>query len=232
MWEQVQDMLRKAALRATDNVAEFLPGLVGLLVILLLAVAIAVLARSLVLRTLKGLNFDQRAENLGFGALTEWSPAGSPSLILARLVMWIILFAGLLAGLSALDAALPEEFARTVFAYMPNVLAAILILILGSILSRYLARSVLIGAVNLQVPSARLLSVVVKWLVLIVAWAMALDHLGIGQRILTLAFGIVFGGVVLTAALAVGLGAKDRVRAALEKQNRTAGEQPDRLTHV
>ena len=85
-------------------------------------------------------------------------------------------------SLSALDAAMPEEFARTMFRYMPNVLAALLILVLGSLLARFLARSVLIGTVNLQLPAARLLGLGVKWLVLIVAWAMALDHLGIGRK--------------------------------------------------
>ena len=44
----------------------------------------------------------------------------------------------------ALDAALPEQFARAIFAYLPNVLAAILILVLGAVLARFLARSVLI----------------------------------------------------------------------------------------
>lgn len=232
MWEQVQEMWRRAALRTTENVADFLPGLIGLLVILLVSLAVALLARGVVLRALKGIEFDQRAEQLGFGALGDWSAAGGPSLLLARIVMWIIVLAGLLASFSALDAALPEAFARTVFAYMPNVLAAVLIVVVGSVLSRFLARSVLIGAVNLQIPSSRLLSIGVKWMVLVVAWAMALDHLGIGQRILMLAFGILFGGIVLTVALAVGLGARNIVSASLERQSRAPGDQADKLPHV
>jgi hypothetical protein len=232
MWEQVQDILGQAVLRAAENVAAFLPGLLGLIAILLGALVLALIARGLVLRGLQGVHFDQRAEHLGLGALADWSAVGGPSLVLARAVAWIILFAGLLSGLSALDAALPEAFARTVFAYMPNLLAALLILVIGTVMARFLARSVLIGAVNLHLPQARLVSIGVKWLVLVLAWAMALEHLGIGRQILTLAFGILFGGIVLTLVLAVGLGSKDLVKDALERQSREPGEQTDRLTHV
>jgi hypothetical protein len=113
----------------------------------------------------------------------------------------------------------------------PTTVAALAILIIGGVIARFLARAVLIEAVNMGIQSARLLSLGVKWMVLIVAAAMALDHIGIGRTTLQLAFGIVFGGIVLAVALAVGLGAKDVVRRALERQShRPSGE--DRLDHV
>jgi hypothetical protein len=232
MWEQVQDMLQRTAQRSIDNTVEFLPGLLALVVISLLAVVIAVVARWVVLRALRGMDFDRRAELLGLGAVADWSAVGPPSLVAARVVMWLILLAGVLAGLSALDAALPEQFARSIFAYLPNVLAALVILVLGAVLARFLARSVLIGAVNLHLPSARVMSVGIKWLVIVLAWTMALEHLGIGQNTLMLAFAILFGGIVLAVALAVGLGAKDLVRATLDRQAHPPPEGADKLTHV
>lgn len=231
MWDQVEVMLRRATLRTAENVADFLPGILGLIAILLAALIVALLVRALVHRTLAGIRFDQRVEQWGLGSQASW-PAAGPSAVVARAVMWAILLAGLLAGLSALDAALPEQFARAMFGYLPNVLAALLILVVGSVLARFLARSVLIGTVNLQVPAARLLAVGVKWLVLVLAWAMALDHLGIGRNILPLAFGILFGGIVLALALALGLGAKDLVRGLLDRQLQESAKPPDKLPHV
>jgi hypothetical protein len=190
------------------------------------------MAWALVLRALRGLDFDRRAEQHGFGAAADWSMVGGPSLLVARVVMWVILLAGLLAGLSALDAALPDAFARTIFAYLPNVLAALLIVVFGTILSRFLARAALIAAVNQRFPFASLLGGGVRWLVLLVAWAMAFEHLGIGRGILTLAFGILFGGIVLALALAVGLGSKEMVGRSLERHTREPGERPDKLSHV
>ena len=69
-------------------------------------------------------------------------------------------------------------------------------------------------------------------IVLLVAIAMALDHLGIGRSILPLAFGIVFGGVVLAAALAVGLGARDVVSRTLEQQLHESSRPNDKVDHV
>jgi hypothetical protein len=62
---------------------------------------------------------------------------------------------------------------------------------------------------------------------------MGLDQLSIGRRILPLAFGILFGGVVLAASLALGLGAKDAVSRTIERQLRNSGSQEgDKLDHV
>jgi hypothetical protein len=231
MWEQVSDVLRRSALRTAENVADFLPGVIGLAVIVSVALLFALTARIVVARVLRGMQFDRNAERWGLDVVADWSAVGGLSTVVARATMWMILLVGLLIGFSALDAALPEAFARRVFAYLPNVLAALLILMLGAILARYLARSALIGAVNLQWPAAGLWSSVVKWLVLIVAWVTALEHLGIARQTLMLAFGLLFGGAVLAGAIAVGLAARDLVRRALAGEG---GEShaPDKLTHV
>ena len=98
--------------------------------------------------------------------------------------------------------------------------------------ARFLARNVLIGAVNMQIQSARLLSLGVKWLVLVLAAAMALEHLGIGGGIVRLGFGILFGGIVLAMALAVGLGSKEMVSRSWERQATKTEEQEEPLHHI
>jgi ABC-type Na+ efflux pump permease subunit len=71
--------------------------------------------------------------------------------------------------------------------------------------------------VNMNLQYARILSAGVKWMIMVLAVAMALEHLGIGGRIVFLAFGILFGGIVLALALAVGLGSKELVTRSLER---------------
>jgi ABC-type Na+ efflux pump permease subunit len=104
------------------------------------------------------------------------------------------------------------------FADLQDVITAIIVLVAGSIAARFLARSVLIGAVNMNLQYARLLSVGVKWLVTVLAVTIALEQLGIGSGIIRLAFGILFGGIVLALALAVGLGSKELVSRSLERE--------------
>jgi hypothetical protein len=232
MWDQINQMLRAATQRMSESIAGFLPGLAGLLVIVAVAVMLGVIVRVLLIRLFGRLRLDQRAENLGLGSAADWSVVGGPSVFVARAAMWTIIVAGLLVGLSALDAALPGAFARSIFGYVPNVLAALLIVIAGTVLSRFFARSVLIGAVNLRLPVARLLSTAVRWLIVLLAWTIALEHLGIGRGILALTFGILLAGIVLASALAVGIGSTDWVRQALARKNEPSSDRADDLTHV
>ena len=214
-----------------ESTVNFLPGLIVLLIVLAVTLVAALVVRAVLLSALKGIDLDRRAEQAGIN-LAEWSPSHSPTSVIAAWAYWIVLVMGLLGGLTALDAAIPSGFALRTFEYLPHLLAAFLVLVVGSILARFLSRAVLIGAVNMQVRSARLLSVAVSWLVLVIAVAMALDHIGIGQRILLLAFGIVFGGVVLAVALAVGLGAGAAVGRAIDRQFGGNDPRDEPLDHV
>jgi hypothetical protein len=232
MWAQVDRILRQSTTQIADHIANFLPGLVVALLLLLGVFVLALFARAVLARVLQGLDFDRRLEQFGVTGLIEWPASRSPSRDLARLVYWTILILGLLLSLTALNATMPSLFALSVFEYLPHLLAALLILAVGAVTARFLARSVLIGAVNMQIPSARLLSLAVKWLVLLVTVAMALDHLRIGRSVLLLAFAILFGGVVLAAALAVGLGLRDVVGRALEQQLREPPRGDDTVNHV
>src|SRR5262249_52882326 len=152
-------------------------------------------------------------------------PSKSPSLLVTRAVAWTVMLIGFLIGISAFDITLTSQLVIRLFAYLPNVLTAVVVLATGSIVARFLARSVLIGAVNMNLQYARLLSAGVKWLVNVLAVAMALEHLAIGGDIIRLAFGILFGGIVLALALAVGLGSKELVSRSLDREaSRTSSQ--------
>lgn len=230
MVEQFDRALRLAGTRIVENVANFLPGALVFLVLLVGALIVAFVVRYALRRALNGLDFDRRTELFGV-SLAGWTRSGSASNLVAAAAYWTVLAVGLLLGLTALDAALPSQFALSVLEYVPHLLAALAILVAGSVVARFLARAILIESVNMGVQYARLLSLTVKWLVLIVAAAMALDHIGIGRTVLLLAFGILFGGVVLAIALAVGLGARDTVTRALDRQLREP-TRDDKLDHV
>ena len=229
MWAQVERILRQATTQIADQIAAFLPG------VLVSAAAL----RGFSSRPSSGCcsfgvcgtRIRRPGRTVGLPALVGLGPTATASSTVARVVYWSILVLGLLVSLTALNATIPSRLALSVFEYVPHLVAACSILLVGAVAARLLARSTLIGAVNMQIRSARLLSLVVKWLVLLVAVAMALDHLGIGRTVLLLAFGILFGGIVLAAALAVGLGARDVVREALlQELHRRPPE--DRIDHI
>jgi hypothetical protein len=224
MWDQVGDALRLSMTKMLSQLASLLPGIVALLTALILSGLIAWAVAAILRRSLAGFDFDRRVAQWGFPGLAEWSPSSSPTRLVTRATAGIIVFIGFLIGISAFDGALPSQFVVRLFAYLPDLITALLVLFAGSIIARFLARSVLIGAVNMNLQYARLLSVGVKWLVTVLSVTIALERLGIGGGIIRLAFGILFGGIVLALALAVGLGSKELVSRSLEREaSKTSG---------
>jgi hypothetical protein len=218
MWQQVELALSQSAHRALVTLANFLPGLLALLLaIIILTVAGGILA-ALLRRVLTALRFDER---LSRGSIIpmEWAPSHSPTLLLTRLAFWGSVVLGCLIGISAFDAAYAGNSQVSFFLvpYLTHSVGAILLFIVGTLIARFLARTVLIEAVNARLSYARFLSLGVKWLVLVLTTAMVLDHLEIGGTVVDLAFGILFGGIVLTLSLAVGLGSREIVSRSLEK---------------
>jgi hypothetical protein len=234
MWVQIQQVLNNSMMKVITKVADLLPGLVALIVALALSIVLAWIVGSGLRRSLRSIQFDQRLPTWGLSSLSEWAPANSPTLLVVRVVGWAIVLIGFLVGLSAFDATLTSQFVERFFAYLPNVLAAIILLFVGNVVARFLSRSVLIGAVNMNLQYARLLSMGIKWLVLVLTVAMALEHLAIGGNIVYLAFAILFGGIVLALSLAVGLGSKDLVSRSLEREasRSTAEEVADPFRHL
>ena len=98
MWGQIEGILRQAMSRIADHIADFLPGLVVAFLLILGTFLVASLVRQLLVRALKGLDFDRHAEQWGFGLLVGGPPSPSPSQSLARIVYWTLLVLGLRAG--------------------------------------------------------------------------------------------------------------------------------------
>jgi flagellar biosynthesis protein FliQ len=216
MWDQVKQTLVQSTARFLTRFASLLPGMVALILAVLVSIVLAFILAFVVQRVLIRLRFGERLVQWGFSSPTE-SPTMSPVVLISRAIASLVILVGFLIGITAFDAQWTSQIARNALDYIPNILGAVLVFLVGGVLARFLARSVLIGAVNLNLQYARLLSVGVKWLVVVLALAMALEHLRIAPGIVELAFGILFGGIVFALALAVGLGSKDLVTKSLER---------------
>lgn len=234
MWQQVKEALQQSTTHFLTRFASLLPGLAALIVALFLSVILAWILAMMTRRVLGSLRFDERLAQWGFASLADWSPMNSPTRLVSRSIAALVVLVGFLIGIAAFNFEWTYLFVQNIFAYIPNVLAALLVLLVGNVIARFLGRSVLIGAVNLNLQYARLLSVGVKWLVIVLAFAMALEHLRIAPGIVKLAFGILFGGIVFGLALAVGLGSKEFITKSLERDlPKTPGEPvEDPLRHL
>ena len=226
IWHHMSDALHQSLYRVLSLLIAILPGILAFFVALAALTALGMLVSALLRRGLTAAKFDERFARNTSSGVADWTPSSSPTALIARGSFWACVIVGLLIGVSAFDAsyATGATFSVSLLPYLTHIVGAILLLFAGNLIARFLARSVLIGAVNAQLQYARFLSLGVKWLVLVLTAAMALAHLQIGGTVVELAFGILFGGIVLTLALAVGLGSRDLVSRSLEGR----GDRSDR----
>lgn len=218
MWNEVGRVLSEAFARLGRVLVADLPALVAMFLVLAGALVLAAAVRTLLRRILARIGFDRRAREWGMTTGRSLAPHHEPSGLVARGAFWFVAVAGIAVALDVLGASTTTALGLTILAFLPRLLVAILIFLVGIGAARFLERSVLIGAVNRQISQARHLAMAVKWLVFVLAAAMALEHVGVGGGLATMAFGIVLGGVMLAAALAVGLGSRDAVARALERR--------------
>jgi hypothetical protein len=215
--ETLLDPLRELGRQAVAS----LPGLVAMIILVVLGLIIGWIVKEVFYRVLRLLGFDRLCDRLGLGSLIDRvGLARSASYLAGQIVQGFIVLIALLAGLNALDTPLTRNLVARFFDYLPHLVAALLVLIAGSLISRFLGRSVLIAAVNSQMPSARLLAGLTRFFVMTLTVVAALDELGISRTTIIVTFAILFGGVVAAASIALGLGARDLARDLLQTQFR------------
>ena len=212
----MSEALHQSLYRVLSLLIAILPGILAFFVALGIFTLIGMGISALLRRGLTWIKADERFARTRLAV--DWTPSSSPTEVVARSSFWACVLLGLVIGVSAFDAsyATSTPLPISLLPYLTHAVGAILLLLAGTLIARFLARSVLISAVNAQLQYARVLSLGVKWLVLVLTAAMVLDHLEIGGAIVALAFGILFGGIVLTLALAVGLGSREIVSRSLE----------------
>jgi len=224
IWHHMSEALHLSLYRVISLLIAILPGILAFFVALLIFALIGMFVSALMRRVLRAAKFDDRIARARGSA--DWTPMSSPTALIGRASFWGCVLLGLIIGVSAFDTSYATAAALPIslLPYLTHAVGAIFLLIAGTLIARFLARSVLIGAVNAQLQYARFLSLGVKWLVLVLTAAMVLEHLEIGGMVVELAFGILFGGIVLTLSLAVGLGSRDLVSRSLESRVERTGE--------
>jgi mechanosensitive ion channel-like protein len=235
----MRDFWNKTLLEPLETIGtrimHFLPNLFAAIMILGVGLLLARLLGYGAERLLRMLGVDHLADQLGVNTvLTRTGLKPVLSHLVGRLLYWGLVILTAIASLSALDVAAINRLATSFLNYLPHVLSAAVILLVGMFLSNFVARTTLIAAVNANFPAAATAAGLARWGVLLAALAMALEQLGIAESIVVVGFGITLGGVVLAAAIALGLGAKDLAKEFLERMlsDKPRDRMPDDLKHL
>jgi len=200
------------------ELASFIPQLLGAIIALVLGWMLAKVARSGVMRLLTLLKFDKATEKSGLEAFMKHAELDlSVGSVIGNLVYWLIILVMIVTVANSLGLSMVADLFNKVVLYIPNVIVAILVLVFGTILARFINRLVFAWLNNMEFEGALTVSTFSEYAMLVFVFFMALEQLQIANELLTAAFIISFGAVGLAFAIAFGLGARDWAAKVVDK---------------
>ena len=191
----------------------WLPALVGALVVLIVGYFVAKLVGGILTRVLQRAGLD-RTLHSGQGGQFVRRVAPSPSGLLGRVAFWAIFLGAISLAASVLGIAALTAFVGAIWAYLPNVIAAVLIFLVAGAVSAAVAG--LVGRTMGDTPTGKIVSTAAPVLIMAIATFMILNQLKIAPEIVTITYAALLGSVALGAALAFGLGGREVAARMLE----------------
>lgn len=202
----VMDSVREMLTR----VGVFIPRLIGVLLILIIGWLIAKLIETVIVRVLKLVRLDTLSERSGTSNfLAKGGIKYTLSELLGVLAYWTAMLIVIMTALNALQWTVAAELLNKVVAFIPNIIVAVFVLVIGMFVSAVLAGVVRTAASNAGIKQARLLGQITQVVVVIFAVVIALEQLNIGKIIIASAVQIILAAIGLGLAIAFGVGCKD-----------------------
>lgn len=215
----MQDIIRESVGDFIRGIGNFLPNILAALLILVVGWIVARVLRAAVGRGLKLVRFPDLAEKAGIEEILKKGGIKRTSTdLLAVLIYWLMMLIVLLTMVNALRLEIASQLLNQILLYIPNIIVAVIVVIVGLYAATFVAGLVRTAAANAGIKEAGIVAALARYALVIFAIAIALDQLQIGEDIVANAFLILFGAACLAAALAVGLGSRDVVTRYLEER--------------
>lgn len=215
-----------------NALALFLPRVLSMLLIIVAGFLVALLVKVIVRRVFGIASFRKYCDSAGLTQMMRRATLPPPVDFLGQVIFWVIWIVFIVLGIDALGiGALREQISRF-FMFLPQIFVALVVLFVGLLIANFFSRATLLAATNANHPSARLLSSLVRLLIIIFFVTMALEQIGLGRHVVLIAFSIAFGAMMLGTAIAFGLGGRDVAKQVLEKQflQKESGEKDEEIS--
>lgn len=204
------------------QLVNFVPKLLAVIVILFFGWLLAKLARTAIKRTLVLMQFDKFAQKSGLESFMNHGNIDlSLSTIISHLVYWLVIILFIITGSTMLGLNEVALLLQQLASYLPHIIVAILVLIFGTLLARFVNRLVFAWLYGIKFARALEVSTSAEYGIQILAIFVALEQLGIGTQLIHSLFVIVFGAFFLALAIAFGLGGKDWAAKVIEEINKS-----------
>lgn len=205
-----QVVLLEPARTVLSQISQFIVNGLLVIVILIIGWLLSKVIRTAVSKALKLIKIDALAERIELDKLLGKGGINySLSDLIGVICYWLALLITFMVAINAIGITIAADLLREVILYIPNVIAALFILILGMFVSTILKNIVQTAASNAGLSQGKLLAQIVETVVILFAVLIGLEQLNIGIVITQMTISIIMGSVGLGLALAFGLGCKD-----------------------
>ena len=188
----------------------YVPSILGAILILVIGSFIAKVIETVVARVLKMVKLDMASEKAGIEKiLAQGDVKMTLSEIIAAIIYWCAILIVIATALSALNLNVAAELITRLAEYVPSILAAVFIIVLGSFLANFVGTVVRTSASNAGVGTAKLLGKMAQVILMVFAVIVAIEQLKIATALIILSANIVLMAIGLGLAIAFGLGCKD-----------------------
>jgi hypothetical protein len=200
---QLDDSLQKSF----DTFFNFLPNILAFLVILLIGFIVAKIVKGIVTKALQKAGLDRYLHESDANRYVQRvMPGASPSSGIGRVVFYLVFAFFLFSAIGALKIPALTTFMNQVLAYLPNVIAAIIIFVVAAAIAGAAAAG--IARVMGDTPTGKIAATVLPAIVMVIALFMILEQLNIAPQIVEIAFAATMFALALGLALAFGLGGR------------------------
>lgn len=205
-----QVVLLEPARTVLSQISQFLVNALLVIIILIIGWLLSKVIRSIVAKALKLIKIDDISGRIELDKLLGKGGITLPlSDLVGGICYWLALLITFMVAINAIGVTIAADLLRQVILYIPNVIAALFILILGMFVSTLLRNIVQTAANNAGLSQGKLLAQIVETIVVVFAVLVGLEQLKIGILITELTISIILGSLGLGLALAFGLGCKD-----------------------
>lgn len=204
------DQFQDAASEFWTTVGDYLPRFLGALVLVVVALIAARLAQTVVEKVLQLIGVDRLAKNKQVARTLKSAEVNIDFVsVSGRIAFWAVIIIFALTVADVLELTAMSDVIRDILNYLPNVLAAVIVLTV-TIAGARLVRDILAAALaRMRVDFSRQVASVAFYVLAIFGVVMAFDQLGFDTTVLTANLTVIVAGVVLALALAFGLGGRE-----------------------
>ena len=201
------------------GVASIIPNLIFAIVIVLVGWMIGSIIEKLLAKVIAASKLDLALTSAGLKDLLHKAGFNLNSgAFIGGLVKWFMIVVFLVASFEVLGLAQVNQFLQgVVLSYLPNVIAAVLILLVSVVVAEMVRKLVVGTAKASGFRNVNFLGSIVKWSIWIFAFLMALVQLGIAVSFLNTLFTGVVVAIALALGLSFGLGGQDAAARYIEK---------------